>query len=245
MADVLRFSEDTFEKLFIRHPGNLAASHYLQHRDSSSHSKEMINAAIGLIKDKIERKIFLNDLTKRIEAKLQEYISLKEKYQDVIFDRDLEIINELYHWLRVFDAPKLAVSKRTFKWIKEEALIYKLKDALSERFISRETTDIAFGFIFSNIPLSCITDKIVWTAYSTKNKQVNKKSLIDLVSILSDNFFIDYVNTSYNLDFKVTLNHCFCSPNGDFDFRPANFKVPLRKVNSEYYLSLEEIIRTL
>ena len=185
MADILRFSEDTFEKLFIRHSGNLSASHYLVHRESSSQSKEMINAAIGLIKDEIERKIFLNDVIKRTEVKLQEYAVLKERYQDAIFERDCEIIKEIYYWLIGFDTPQLAVSKCTFKWIKESALIFKLKDALSEKFISHETTDIVFYSVFSNIPLSSINDKIVWTAYSTKNKQVNKKSLIDLVSILS------------------------------------------------------------
>ena len=131
----------------------------------------------------------------------------------------------------------------SFKWIKEDGLIIKLKDLLAAKYIDASTTDEKFFLAFFNQPIDMIRHKIVWIAKTSRGKTYNKRALIDLITLLSEHGFIKPLDKT---KIKVTLNNCFGLPdNRALEIDHDNFSVRNGKSHSELYKELEAIVTSL
>lgn len=131
---------------------------------------------------------------------------------------------------------------KTFEWLIDTDKIEVLYNKLINNFIDKGTSLEVFRKAFLNIELSEITEKIVWLKVS-KNKHPNKKSISDLVNILSEKKVIANLELEQKKDLLTKLNTLFSSKDTNLIFTNSNLSKK-GKV-SEYYLVLEQIVNLI
>ncbi len=125
----------------------------------------------------------------------------------------------------------------SFKWLGTDEELWLLYKKLHGTFIAPETTWDTFRQMFTEVSLKSLKEKIIWVKQS-KNKYPNKKSISDLVKILSQQGLIREINRT--TDKLVILGSCFASKEGDLKFTNSNLSSDENP--SEYCSELEKLI---
>lgn len=235
LGNVIRLNHEVIEEMtnIINNDKEIIKTHYLK----------VIERLDVFIKDKIGSYADADDFANYFfdKKKINEWgENLPKITEEEVLNSAIEYVKQLEEKLKTLTLEKQKEDNflTTFKWLKQENSLIKLYQSLiASEFISENTKYDCFKYVFSNLAVNDLNDKIIWLKMG-RNKNVNKKSISDLIIVLINKCYIEKKESLPKL-----LSYCFKSEKKELNFTYSNLSK--EEDFSEHRIELENIVGNL